>query len=371
MKKNKVMLVFGTRPEAIKMAPIIKKLEERSDEFTYSVVVTGQHKEMLQQVLDIFDIVPDYNLNIMKPGQSLNGIMASIFETLPPVIETEKPDIILVHGDTTTTLAASIVAFNLKIKIGHVEAGLRTWDLSTPFPEEANRQLTDQISTYFFAPTEHSKNNLLESKTIKENNIIVTGNTAIDALKYTISMHHELPFQMIDKNNKLIVLTMHRRENWGKPMEEVFGSVIKLINSFPDIEFVFPVHLNPLVQNLAKKFFQSESRVHLIDPLEPIEFHGLLNKSFLVMTDSGGVQEEAPSLQKPVLVLRESTERPEGVEAGTLKLVGTDSKRIFQEVSTLLTNQDVYSKMSKAENPYGDGEASERILDFILKKITV
>lgn len=365
MKKIKVMSVFGTRPEGIKMAPIIKELELRQDNFESVVVLTGQHREMLQQVMDIFDIHEDYNLNIMKPGQTLNGIMAAIFEKLPSIVQKEKPDILLVHGDTTTTLGATIVAFNEKVKIGHVEAGLRTWNLNSPFPEEANRQVTDQLANFYFAPTELSKQNLLENRMIDSEQIIVTGNTSIDALNYTAQINVELPYELKNESSKLIVLTMHRRENWGQPMEDVFKAVLRLLVVHPDIEFVFPVHLNPLVQNLAHKYFDNQSRVHLISPLEPVEFHSLLAKAYLVMTDSGGVQEEAPSLDKPVFVLRSQTERPEGVAAGTLKLVGTDTENIVNEINNLLHNQDVYDAMSNAVNPYGDGHAAEHILDFI------
>lgn len=369
MKKIKVMSVFGTRPEAIKMAPIIKQLEENSDRFESTVVVTGQHKEMLEQVMDIFNLAEDYNLDIMKPGQTLNGIMAAIFNKLPEIIETEKPDVLLVHGDTTTTLAASLVGFNERVKVGHVEAGLRTWDLTSPFPEEANRQLTDQIADFYFAPTELSEQNLLENRHLDPNKVIVTGNTAIDALKYTTSIETKLPFEMNDMNNRLIVLTMHRRENWGKPMEDVFTAIKQILDEEEDVEVVFPVHLNPIVQNLAHAYFDSEERVHLIEPLEPIEFHALLNQGYLVMTDSGGVQEEAPSLQKPVLVLRDSTERPEGVEAGTLKLVGTQTSTVHDAIADLLSDQELYEKMATAENPYGDGKAAERIVEFLSENI--
>lgn len=362
------MSVFGTRPEAIKMAPIIKEIEKRSDRFDNVVVLTGQHKEMLNQVMNVFNISEDYNLDIMKQGQSLNGIMAEIFKKLPVIIQKENPDVLLVHGDTTTTLASSIVGFNEKIKIGHVEAGLRTWDLESPFPEEANRQVTDQIATYYFPPTQLSKQNLLVNKHLNNENIIVTGNTAIDALKYTTSIKTDLPFVMVNPSNRLIVLTMHRRENWGNPMRSVFESIKKIVNDFSDVEVVFPVHLNPIVRSLAHEYFDVEKKVHLIDPLEPVEFHGLLNKAFLVMSDSGGVQEEAPSLKKPVLVLRESTERPEGIEAGTLKLVGTDNKYIYDITSELLLNDDEYNRMANSPNPYGDGKASERILDFLDSK---
>lgn len=368
INKIKVMSVFGTRPEAIKMAPIIKKLES-SDFFESVVVVTGQHREMLRQVMDIFDLHEDYNLDIMKPGQTLNGIMAAIFEKLPIVVTEEKPDVLLVHGDTTTTLAATIVAFNEKVKVGHVEAGLRTWNLESPFPEEANRQVTDQLANYYFAPTDLSKSNLLENKMIDENQIIVTGNTAIDALRYTTKIDTNLPFSMVDENHKLIVLTMHRRENWGQPMEDVFEAVVDLLQIHDDIEFIFPVHLNPLVQGLAHKYFDEYDRVHLVDPLEPVEFHALLNRAFLVMSDSGGVQEEAPALNKPVLVLRDQTERPEGVTAGTLKLIGTSTNDVLNAVNKLLIDDNEYKKMAESINPYGDGHAAEKILDFILDNI--
>lgn len=365
MTKIKVMSVFGTRPEAIKMAPIVRALEARQADFQSVVVLTGQHKEILQQVMDIFQIKGDYNLDIMRPGQSLNGIMAAIFEKLPEIIEKERPDVLLVHGDTTTTLAATLVAFNERVKVGHVEAGLRTWNLESPFPEEANRQITDQVATYYFAPTNFSKENLLENKHVRTENIVVTGNTAIDALKYTTNVPTEKDYTLLNSGNKLIALTMHRRENWGQPMRNVFLAVQELLVQHQDIEFVFPVHPNPVVKEMAQEFFSNEQRVHLINPLEPVGFHALLKDAFLVMSDSGGVQEEAPALHKPVLVLRDTTERPEGVDAGTLKLVGTDTTDVVRNVNILLNNTEEYQKMANAENPYGDGRAAERILNFL------
>lgn len=359
------MIVFGTRPEAIKMAPLVIKLREESDRFETSVVVTAQHREMLDQVLETFQVKPDFDLNIMSQQQTLTSITVKVLDKLQKVVEQVKPDIILVHGDTTTTLATSLVAFYNHIKIGHVEAGLRTWNKNSPFPEEVNRQVTDVVADLYFAPTQESKDNLLEEKR-PEQNIFITGNTAIDALQFTIkSDYHHPVFDKLNSNRKMILLTMHRRENQGEPMKRVFQTIRKFVDDNKDVEVVYPVHLSPNVQELANDILGQHERIHLIEPLNVLDFHNLAARSYFIMTDSGGVQEEAPSLGKPVLVLRDTTERPEGVKAGTLRLVGTDSKIIAQEMADLFNLPDRYDAMAKAKNPYGDGDASKRILDAI------
>lgn len=365
MKKIKIMTVFGTRPEAIKMAPLILAAQKRKKEFDVITTVTGQHKEMLDQVLNVFNIVPNYNLKIMHSNQTLTDITINILAKLDNVINKEKPDIILVHGDTTSTLAASIESFYHKVVVGHVEAGLRTWKKYSPFPEEMNRQLTDVLSDLYFAPTQLSKDNLLKENHDNKS-IFITGNTAIDALKDTVNDdYHHAVLDKVKKGNKLILVTMHRRENLGKPMENVFNAIKDMVLSNSDIEVVYPVHLNPVVQNTANRILGQTERIHLIDPLDVIDFHNLIARSYFVMTDSGGVQEEAPSLGKPVLVLRDTTERPEGVKAGTLKIAGTEKEHVKKLMNDLLHDQVLYQKMSKASNPYGDGFASERILDDI------
>ncbi|WHZ31956.1 UDP-N-acetylglucosamine 2-epimerase (non-hydrolyzing) [Desemzia incerta] len=365
MEKIKVLTVFGTRPEAIKMAPVVKELHKQSEHFESIVVVTAQHREMLDQVLKTFDIQPDYDLNIMKEGQTLSTITANVLLGLDQIMKEAKPDIVLVHGDTTTTFAASISAFYNQIKVGHVEAGLRTWDKYSPFPEEMNRQLTDVIADIYFAPTANSKENLMEENRPEEH-IYITGNTAIDALHQTVQKNYQLPvFKEIDADKKVILVTMHRRENQGAPMERVFKAIRQVIDQYEDTEVVFPVHLNPAVQQLAEEILGKYPRIHLIDPLDVIDFHNLIAKSYMIMTDSGGIQEESPSLGKPVLVLRETTERPEGVDAGTLKLVGTQTETILKEMTQLLENETAYQRMAKASNPYGDGAASKRILNAI------
>lgn len=366
MRKIRVMSIFGTRPEAIKMAPVVKALE-KSDQFESITVVTGQHREMLDQVMNIFEIKPDFDLNIMAKSQTLSQITNRVLSGLDPILEQEKPDLILVHGDTTTTFAASLSAFYHQIAIGHVEAGLRTWNKYSPFPEEMNRQMTDVLSDIYFAPTEVSKLNLLKQNH-SENSIYVTGNTAIDALKTTVSKsyHHELMDQ-INPESRVVLVTMHRRENQGEPMKRVFKAIRKVVDQHEDVEVIFPVHLNPVVQDLAHEIFKDDSRIHLTDPLDVVDFHNLAAKSYLIMTDSGGVQEEAPSLGKPVLVLRDTTERPEGIKAGTLKLVGTDPEVVTETMTTLLDNKAVYDQMAQANNPYGDGHAAEYILSAIQK----
>ncbi|WP_108983139.1 non-hydrolyzing UDP-N-acetylglucosamine 2-epimerase [Apilactobacillus micheneri] len=356
------MTVFGTRPEAIKMAPIILKMKEEKENFAPITVLTGQHKEMLDQVMDIFHIVPDYNLHVMKEEQTLSSITTSVINKLDNIINKTNPDVILVHGDTTTTFAASVSAFYHKIPLGHVEAGLRTWDKYSPYPEEMNRQMTDTLSDIYFAPTELSRSNLLKQN-FNDNRIYITGNTAIDALKQTVDQnyHHDV-LDDIDNNHRIILLTMHRRENQGEPMHRAFTAIKEEVIKHPDIEVVYPVHLSPVVQKMAHEVFDGCLRIHLVDPLDVVDFHNMSARSYFIMTDSGGVQEEAPSLGKPVLVLREHTERPEGVKAGTLKLIGTSSTKIKESMEQLLDDEDIYKKMSHAKNPYGDGKASDRIL---------
>ena len=366
MNRIKVMTIFGTRPEAIKMAPLVKELEIR-EEIESIVCVTAQHRQMLDQVLDTFNIQPNYDLNIMKQGQTLVDITTRVLQSLSEVISQVKPDIVLVHGDTTTTLAGSLAAFYNKVSVGHVEAGLRTYDKYSPFPEEVNRQVTGVIADMHFAPTEVAKNNLLKEGKAKDT-IYITGNTAIDALKTTVKdgYYHEI-FDKIG-NDKMILLTAHRRENLGKPMKCMFRAIKRIVEDFENIQVVYPVHLNPLVREAANDVLGNNSKVHLIEPLEVLDFHNFLNKSYIIMTDSGGIQEEAPSLGKPVLVLRDTTERPEGVSAGTLKLVGTDEDIIYNLTKELLTNKNEYEKMSKSSNPYGDGLASKYIVDAIIEK---
>ena len=360
------MTIFGTRPEAIKMAPLVKELESRK-EIKSIVCVTAQHREMLDQVLNIFKIKPDYDLNIMKQGQSLSEITSRVLLGLEEVIKKEEPNIILVHGDTTTTFAGALAAFYNKVDIGHVEAGLRTYDKYSPFPEEANRIMVDRITDMYFAPTEVSKNNLLKEN-IDESKIYVSGNTAIDAMKYTISDNYENSIFDWVGDSKLILLTAHRRENLGEPMYNIFKAVKRLVNDNKNIKVIYPIHLNPLVRKIANEVFEDNERIKLIEPLEVVDFHNFINKSYLILTDSGGIQEEAPSLGKPVLVLRDTTERPEGITAGTLKLVGTNEDDIYNEATILLTNKSEYDKMSKASNPYGDGNTSKYIVDAIIEK---
>ncbi|EHE85559.1 UDP-N-acetylglucosamine 2-epimerase [Latilactobacillus curvatus CRL 705] len=365
MSKIKVMTVFGTRPEAIKMVPLVLALKERADEFEAVTVVTAQHRQMLDQVLEIFKIKPDYDLDVMKQRQTLSEITSNVLMNLDKVIATEKPDIVLVHGDTTTTFAASISAFYNQTAIGHVEAGLRTWDKYSPFPEEMNRQLTDVLSDLYFAPTSQSEANLLQENH-PQKAIYITGNTAIDALKQTVqSDYNHSILDVVDADKRMILVTMHRRENQGEPMKRVFKVMRQVVETHDDVEIVYPVHLNPVVQEAAQDILGNHPRIHLIDPLDVVDFHNLAARSFFIMSDSGGVQEEAPSLGKPVLVLRDTTERPEGVEAGTLKLVGTQPEQVHDAMVELLDDQAVYDAMAHAKNPYGDGQASQRILDAI------
>lgn len=365
MKTIKVMTIFGTRPEAIKMAPLVLELEKQSDRFESIVTITAQHREMLDQVLDIFNITPDYDLNIMKPKQSLSQITSNVILGLEDVMKEAKPDIVLVHGDTTTTFAASIAAFYQQIKIGHVEAGLRTWDKYSPYPEEMNRQMTDVLSDIYFAPTSNSKTNLL-NENFPEEKMYITGNTAIDALNQTVRENYEhAVLKKIQEGNRLVLVTMHRRENQGEPMERVFKAMREVVESHTDVEIVYPVHLNPVVQEAAQKYLGDHDRIHLIDPLEVTDFHNVAARSYMIMSDSGGVQEEAPSLGVPVLVLRDTTERPEGIDAGTLRLVGTETEDVLSNMIELLDNEESYKAMAHANNPYGDGTASVRILEAI------
>lgn len=366
MEKIKVMSIFGTRPEAIKMAPLVKELERRK-EIESIVCVTAQHRQMLDQVLETFNIKPDYDLNIMKQGQSLSEITSRALTGLESVIKDVKPDIVLVHGDTTTTFAGALASFYNQVAIGHVEAGLRTYDKYSPFPEEMNRQMVDCMTDLYFAPTIVSKENLLKED-IQEEKIFVTGNTAIDAMSTTVKNDYTHPeLEWIKPNEKMILLTAHRRENLGEPMRHIFKAIRRIVDEFDDVKVIYPIHLNPLVRSVANEVFAGCDKVKLIEPLEVFDFHNFQNKSYIILTDSGGIQEEAPSLGKPVLVLRDTTERPEGISAGTLKLVGTNEETIYNETKKLLTDNKEYEKMSHASNPYGDGHASERIVDAIIK----
>ena len=360
---KKVMLVFGTRPEAIKMCPLVNELKKYEGIQTL-VCVTGQHRQMLDMVLEAFDVVPDYDLSIMKDKQTLFDVTTNILNTIKEVLEKEKPNVVLVHGDTSTTFVTALACFYLQIPVGHVEAGLRTYNIYSPYPEEFNRQAVSIISKYNFAPTELSKQNLLKEGK-DPNTIYVTGNTAIDALKTTVRdnyNHHELDWA---KDSRLIMITAHRRENLGEPMCHMFKAIRRVMDEHPDVKAIYPIHMNPAVREIANKYLGDDDRIHIIEPLDVLDFHNFLNKSYLILTDSGGIQEEAPSLGKPVLVMRDTTERPEGIEAGTLKLVGTEEETIYNEFSRLLSDKDEYEKMSKASNPYGDGFASKRIADII------
>ena len=368
MSKKKIITIFGTRPEAIKMAPLIKELEKR-EEIESKVCVTAQHREMLDQVLELFDIKPDFDLNIMETKQTLTGITNKVLEGLEEVFKEEKPDMILVHGDTTTTFAGSLAAFYQQIKVGHVEAGLRTFNKYFPFPEEMNRKLTGSLTDLHFSPTKGSKENLLREG-IKESDIYITGNTVIDAMKHTVEENYIFEsdeLNNIDFNKKVIMITAHRRENWGLGIQNICIALNKIVEENSDVELIYLVHLNPVVKDVVFERLGGKERIHLLSPLDTKETHNLMNKSFMVMTDSGGLQEEAPHLGKPVLVLRDVTERPEAVEAGTVKLVGTDIDQIVNEANELLRNPEAYSKMSKSINPYGDGIASKRIVEAIMK----
>lgn len=360
---KRVMLVFGTRPEAIKMCPLVNELKSRENLETI-VCVTGQHRQMLDQVLNAFHVVPDYDLSIMKDKQTLFDVTTSILNRIKDVLEKENPDVVLVHGDTSTTFVTALACFYLHIPVGHVEAGLRTYNIESPFPEEFNRQAVSIIARYNFAPTELSKANLVrEGK--DPGTIFVTGNTAIDALKTTVRDDFTHPVLDWAKDSRLIVLTAHRRENLGEPMHHMFHAIKRLVEETPDVKVVYPIHMNPVVRDTAREVFGDHERFRIIEPLEVLDFHNILARSYLILTDSGGIQEEAPSLGKPVLVMRDTTERPEGIKAGTLKLVGTQEETIYQAFKTLLTNQEAYDQMSKASNPYGDGFACRRIADIL------
>lgn len=362
---KKVMLVFGTRPEAIKMCPLVKELKKYSDIQTV-VCVTGQHREMLEQVLRAFQVVPDYDLAIMKDKQTLFDITTNVLNKLKPVLESVKPDVVLVHGDTTTTFAAALACFYLHIPVGHVEAGLRTYNLESPFPEEFNRHAVSVVAKYNFAPTERSKQNLL-SEGCNADTIYVTGNTAIDALKTTVRDDYQHPILEWASGYKLIVLTAHRRENLGEPMRNMFRAIKRLVDERDDLRVVYPIHMNPVVRSTADEIFSDDESFKIIEPLDVLDFHNLLARSYLILTDSGGIQEEAPSLGKPVLVMRDTTERPEGIDAGTLKLVGTSEAMIYEAFKELLTDGSAYEKMSRAANPYGDGHACERIGNVLIE----
>lgn len=368
MNNIKVMTVFGTRPEAIKMAPLVKVLEKREN-IDSIVCITAQHRQMLDQVMDIFQIKADYDLDIMQSGQTLSDITTRVIKGMESVISEAKPDIVLVHGDTTTTFAGALASFYCQTKIGHVEAGLRTYDKYSPFPEEMNRCLTTYLADLYFAPTANNKENLLKEN-VNPDAIYITGNTVIDAMKTTVSADYVFRDETLQKldfeNKRVILVTAHRRENLGEPLKNICTAILNTVNAFPDTEVVYPVHLNPLVRNVAFDILGNHPRIHLIDPLDVSELHNLMSRCYLVMTDSGGLQEEAPSLGKPVLVLRNETERPEAVTAGTVKIAGVNQAEIEKLAYTLLSDQNAYDAMSKAVNPYGDGMASERIADAIL-----
>ena len=362
---KKVMLVFGTRPEAIKMCPLVNELK-RSAGIQTVVCVTGQHRQMLDQVLDAFHISPDYDLSIMKERQTLFDVTENVLLSIKAILEKERPDVVLVHGDTSTTFAAALACFYLHIPVGHVEAGLRTYDLESPFPEEFNRQAVGIVAKYNFAPTEQAKENLLkEGKDPKC--IFVTGNTAIDALRTTVRANYTHPILDWAKGSRLIVLTAHPRENLGEPMHQMFRAIKRIADEMPDVKVVYPIHMNPTVRKAAADVFGDDDRIRMTEPMEVIDFHNLLARSYLILTDSGGIQEEAPSLGKPVLVMRDTTERPEGIKAGTLKLVGTNEETIYDMFKLLLTDRNEYEKMSRASNPYGDGHACERIARILEK----
>lgn len=367
MKKIKVMIVFGTRPETIKMAPLVQEMKNRK-EFEVVVCVTAQHRQMLDQVLESFNIIPEYDLDVMRKNQTLSEVTSRVIQGIEGVIKKENPELILVHGDTTTTFAGALAAYYNQVAIGHVEAGLRTYNKYSPFPEEANRQFVGVISDFNFAPTELSKQNLLDEKK-KPESIYVTGNTAIDALKTTVKNDYEHEVLDWANDSKLIVLTAHRRENLGNPMRNMFRAIMRVLAKHKDVKVIYPVHLNPKVKEVADEIFGSEGRVRLVEPMDVVDFHNILARSYLILTDSGGIQEEAPSLRKPVVVLRDTTERPEGIQAGTLKLAGVEENTIYEIVDKLLCDYDEYRNMSEAQNPYGDGNASKRIADIIYQQL--
>ena len=360
---KKVVVVFGTRPEAIKMCPLVKELRTRKNIETL-VCVTGQHRQMLDQVLDTFGIIPDFDLSIMKDKQTLFDVTIGILEGMKTILESEKPDLVLVHGDTSTTFASSLAAFYLQIPIGHVEAGLRTYAIYSPYPEEFNRQAVGVLAQYHFTPTQLSKDNLLREGKTPES-IFVTGNTAIDALQTTIQEDYTHPELEWIGESRFILITAHRRENLGEPMRHMFRAIRRIIEEYPDVKAIYPIHMNPRVRQIAEEELSGCERIKMIEPLEVLDFHNFLSRSYLILTDSGGIQEEAPSLGKPVLVMRDTTERPEGIKAGTLKLVGTDENNIYRHFKELLENDSVYQAMSQASNPYGDGTACKKIADIL------
>lgn len=363
---KKVMLVFGTRPEAIKMCPLVNELK-KSDTMKTIVCVTGQHRQMLDQVLHVFNVIPDYDLSIMKDKQTLFDVTTNILNGIKEVLEETKPDVVLVHGDTSTTFVTALACFYLQIPVGHVEAGLRTYDIYSPYPEEFNRQAVGIIAKYHFAPTQTSKENLLnEGK--NEESIYITGNTAIDALKTTVKYDYTHPELEWASDSRLIMLTAHRRENLGKPMHNMFKAIKRIVDEYKDVKVIYPIHMNPVVRKAAQEELGDCDRVHIIEPLEVLDFHNFLARSYMILTDSGGIQEEAPSLGKPVLVMRDTTERPEGIEAGTLKLVGTNEKTIYENFKLLLDNHEEYKMMSQASNPYGNGTACKQIVKILNEK---
>jgi UDP-N-acetylglucosamine 2-epimerase (non-hydrolysing) len=364
---KKILIVFGTRPEAIKMCPLVNELKSRKS-FITKVCVTGQHRQMLDQVLEIFNVVPDYDLSIMKDKQTLFDITTNILNRIKEVLEIEKPDVVLVHGDTSTTFVTALACYYLQIPVGHVEAGLRTYNIFSPYPEEFNREAVGIISQYNFAPTEVSRQNLLREGKPPET-IFVTGNTVIDALKTTVRDDYHHPELDWAEGSRLIMLTAHRRENLGAPMHSMFRAIRRIIDETPDVKAIYPIHMNPMVRKAAEEELGNDNRIHIIEPLDVLDFHNFMARSYLILTDSGGIQEEAPSLGKPVLVMRDTTERPEGIKAGTLKLVGTSEEVIYREFKKLLTDKEEYEKMSKASNPYGDGFACRRIANVVMENI--
>lgn len=364
---KKIMLTFGTRPEAIKMCPLVNELKKRESIKTV-VCVTGQHRQMLDQVLDAFKVVPDYDLSIMKERQTLFDVTTNILNKIKEVLETEKPDVVLVHGDTSTTFVTALACFYLQIPVGHVEAGLRTYNIYSPYPEEFNRQAVSIVSSYNFAPTSLAKENLIREGKNPET-IFITGNTAIDALKTTVQDDYRNEHLDWAADSRLIMITAHRRENLGEPMQHMFRAIRRVMDEHPDIKAIYPIHMNPVVREKAEQELAGCDRIRIIEPLDVLDFHNFLSRSYLILTDSGGIQEEAPSLGKPVLVMRDTTERPEGISAGTLKLVGTEEETIYQNFSELLSDKSIYDKMSKASNPYGDGFTSERIADILEGKV--
>lgn len=365
MKKIKTAVVFGTRPEAIKMCPLILELRKR-EKVDCRVYLTGQHREMLAQVMDIFKIEADCNLDIMGTGQTLSSITVDVLNRLGKVLDEDRPDLLLVHGDTTTSFAASLAGFYRHIPVGHVEAGLRTYRMDSPYPEEFNRQAVDLVADFYFAPTQLAKRQLLEEKK-RADRIFVTGNTVIDAMKNTIAADYCNEHLQWAQGSRMILMTSHRRENIGLPMRRIFRAVKRIVSEFPDVKIIYPIHKNPQVREIANEILADDDRIRLIEPLDVFDFHNFMARSFFIMTDSGGIQEEAPALGKPVLVMRDTTERPEGVAAGTLKLVGTEENAVYEEAKQLLTDEDSYNSMCRAVNPYGDGHASERIADIILE----